>query len=126
MKIGTKAIVSLLVIVMLTISAVPVSAISNNGPVANKHIAKQLDRLQQHYDRKMELRASILGVNADELKIELKTKSFNQILKQHGFSSRQAYNIALMGKLKDELKRRGWDDSKIQTFLQKRLERKTR
>jgi hypothetical protein len=74
----------------------------------------------------MELRAGVLGMTPDELKAQLKIKSFSQILKEHGFSTRQAYHTALFGKLKDELKRRGWDDRKIQDFLSKRLERKAR
>ena len=123
MKIGTKALASLMVVVMLTISAVPVAAL---GDTSSMHVTKQLDRLQQYHDRKMELRASVLGMTPDDLRSQLKTKSFNQIMGEHGFASRQAYNLALLGKLKDELKRRGWDERKIQGLLTKRLERKAR
>lgn len=123
MKIATKALVTMLAITMLAISAVPVSAM-NAGPSAG--LVRQLDRLQQHHDRKLELRASLLGMTPEQLKEALKTKSFNQILKEHGFSTRQAYYNALFGKLKDELKTRGWSDSKIQSFINKRVERLSR
>lgn len=122
MKIGTKAIVSLLVVTMITLSAVPVSALSSTV-VTSSTAERKLDKLHQHHDRKMELRASILGVTPDQLRQELKNKSFNQILKEHGFTSKLSYHTALLGKLKDELKRRGWDDKKIQQFLDKRLSR---
>lgn len=122
MKIGTKAIVSLLVVTMIALSAAPVAALSDNGVVSN-NIDRKLERLHKHHDRKMELRSSVLGVNPDQLRQELKNKSFNQILKEHGFSNKISFHTALLGKLKDELKRRGWDDKKIQQFLDKRLNR---
>jgi len=124
MKIRTKALISLLVITMLTVTAatVPASALSSSGDMAGQ-ANKKLEKLQQHHDRKMELRASVLGMSPDELKMALKAKSFNQILKEKGFASRQAYHLALFGKVKEELRRRGWDDKKIQQFIQKRLER---
>jgi len=123
MKIATKALVTMLAITVLVTSAVPVGAMSTTGSTA---VTRQLDRLQQHHDRKLELRASLLGMTPERLKDALKTKSFNQILKEHGFSSRQAYYNALFGKLKDELRTRGWSDSKIQAFINKRVERLNR
>jgi len=123
MKIATKALVTMLAITVLVTSAVPVGAMSTAGSTA---VTRQLDRLQQHHDRKLELRASLLGMTPEQLKDALKTKSFNQILKEHGFSSRQAYYNALFGKLKDELRTRGWSDSKIQAFINKRVERLNR
>jgi len=112
----------MLVIAMLAISTVPVSAQAGDT-TQGAHIDKKLERVQQRHDRKGELRASILGLTPDELRSQLKTKSFKQILKEHGFSSDQAYHQALLGKVKDELRRRGWDDKKIQQFIQKKLHR---
>ncbi|HEX4662109.1 MAG TPA: hypothetical protein VH144_00680 [Candidatus Saccharimonadales bacterium] len=123
MKIGTKAIVSLLVVTMITLSAVPVSALSATNTTSSNTAERKLERLHKHHDRKMELGASILSMTPDQLRQELKSKSFNQILKEHGFTTKLSYHTALLGKLKDELKRRGWDDKKIQQFLDKRLSR---
>lgn len=121
MKIGTKAIISLLVVTMIALSAAPVAALSDGN--SSNNIERKLERLHKHHDRKMELRASVLGISPDQLRQELKNKSFNQILKEHGFNNRVSFYTALLGKLKDELKRRGWDDKKIQQFLDKRLSR---
>src|SRR2546430_1694720 len=100
MKIGTKAIISLLVVTMIALSAGPVSAITDRSNAVGGNIERKLERLQKHHDRKMELRASVLGMTPDQLRQELKTKSFNQILKEHGFNSRLGYHTALLGKLK--------------------------
>lgn len=121
MKIATKTLVTMLVITMLALGSVPAVSAMSTG--MNSGAVKQLDRLQQHHDRKLELRASLLGITPDQLKMELKTKSFNQILKEHGFSTKQAYYKALLGKVKQELRNRGWDDRRIQQFLNKRAEK---
>ncbi len=125
MKIGTKALVSLFIITMLTLS-VSGSALalgSSERSSRPNDSDRLLERLQQHHDRKMELRASVIGISAEQLRSELKSKTFQKILKEHGFASKEAFHTALSGKIKDELMRRGWDEKKIQNFLQKRFER---
>lgn len=120
MKIATKALATLLIVTVMTAgvaTATPAMALSDT---LNKN---KLDRLQQHHDRKLELRASILGISADELKAELKENSFDKILKKHGFKTREAFHKAMIGKLKDELMRRGWSEKKIEAFVKKRLDR---
>lgn len=123
MKVTTKALTTVLVIAMLTVTtATGVSAFEGVSPEP-KRDDKRLARVVKHHDRKMELRASVLGMTADELKEELKTRSFRQILKQHGFRSEAAFQTALAGKTKDELRRRGWSDQKIEQFINKRIDR---
>lgn len=124
MKIGTKALITLFIVTMITISASGsvLAQQMGDGNTATRSDRK-LERLQRRHDRKMELRASVLNMSADELKSSLKTKSFKQILKEHGFANKRAFHVALSGKIKDELMRRGWDEKKIQTYLHKRFDR---
>ena len=122
MKIATKSLAVLLIVTMLTLSSASPAVAKPSRSSALRNINK-LQRLQHRHDRKLELRASVLGISPDELKQELKTYDFDQVLKRHGFKTRLAFQKALVGKLKDELKRRGWNDQKIDKFLQKRLHR---
>jgi hypothetical protein len=119
MKIGTKALVTLFAV---TVPAVG-NAFTGSRSVKTSRAEKKLERLHRHHDRKMELRAGVLGISPDALRHDLKTKTFDQILREHGFSSRRNYHMAVLGKLKEELQRRGWDDQKIQHFVKKRFER---
>lgn len=122
MKIATKTLASILLIAMLSLSTVNLAgAVAEGG--TSKSNERKLERIYKRLDRKLELRASVLGMSVDELKEQLKTKSFDTILNQHGFKSKEAFNTALTGKLKDELHKRGWSDEKIEKLMQKRLER---
>ncbi len=119
MKIATKALATLLIATVLTVSVHGSVAATPNF---DKKEAK-LERLQQHHDRKMELRASVLGMSADELREELKVKPFEKIIKKRGFKTREAFQVALIGKMKEELQRRGWSEQKIEAMIQKRQAR---
>lgn len=122
MKIATKTLASILLIAMLSLSTVNLAGAVPESSTS-KSSAQKLERIYKRHDRKMELRASVLGMSVDELKEQLKTKSFDTILNQHGFKTREAFNTALTGKLKDELHRRGWSDDKINKLIQRKLER---
>lgn len=122
MKIATKALASIMIIAMLSLSAVNFAGAAPESKVA-KSSERKLERTIKRHDRKMELRASVLGISSDDLREQLKTKSFDQIIKHYGFKDRAAFRTALTGKLKDELKNRGWSEEKIETLLKKRLER---
>lgn len=122
MKIATKALATLLIVTMMTAGmAGSVGALSPSEVSGEQ----RLERLQQHHDRKMELRAGILGMTADELRNELKERSLDSILKRHGFKTREAFHKAMVGKIKYELIRRGWSEKKIDRFVQKRMKRLT-
>jgi len=103
------------------------SAVNLAGAAPESSVSKsnerKLERIYKRHDRKMELRASVLGMEADELRDQLKGRTFASILKAHGFKDREAFNTALAGKLKDELHKRGWSDEKIEKLLQKRVSR---
>lgn len=119
-KIATKALATLLIVTVLTISMhTNVAA----APVSAEKRDEKLEKLQQHHDRKLELRASVLGVSSDQLKEELKEKNFDQIIKKRGFKDRDAFHVAMVGKLKEELLKRGVSEQKIEGMIQKRAER---
>lgn len=122
MKIATNALVTIFVIGLLALSVPAVSAVSPNSTTNNRN-DKKLERVTRHHDRKLELRAGVLGMTADQLREELRTATFDQVLKKHGFKDRQSFHTALLGKVKDELKHRGWSDKKIAGYLQKRADR---
>ena len=125
MKIATKTLTSLLIITIMTLSTASMagaSSVSNSGGNDPKRESR-FQRLTQRHDRKMELRASVLEITPEALKEELKTANFDQVLKRHGFKTREAFGVAVTGKLKDELHKRGWSDDKIQKVVEKRLNR---
>lgn len=123
-KIATNTLATLVLIGVMSLSAVNVSAISGSRTSdANKQQLKRLERVYQHHDRKHELRASVLGISPDELREQLKRKSLDTVVKKHGFRDRLAFYTAVTGKLKDELRRRGWSERKIEEQVQKRLAR---
>jgi len=122
MKIATKTLTSLLIITVLTLSSTTlVSATSNIGQSMGQKAEHRFERITKRHDRKMELHASVLGITPAELKVELKTGTFDQVLKKHGFKTREDFRLAVTGKLKDELKKRGWSEEKIQKLLNKKL-----
>ena len=123
MKIATKALASLLIVAMLSFSTMTASALTTDSGDTKKTGERKFERVYRHHDRKLELRASVLGMSTEELREQLRTKSFDTVIRQHGFKDKESFHTALVGKVKDELKRRGWSDQKIDKFLQKRLER---
>lgn len=123
MKIATKTLATVMLVVMLTISTTSMALAAPQEEKTAQRNEKKLERVYRRHDRKMELRASVLGVSTDQLRDELKTRGFDGVIKQHGFKDRQSFHTALIGKLKDELKHRGWSDQKISKLLEKRVAR---
>ena len=119
MKIATKTLTSLLIITIISLSATTMAAAAS--ATSGQKAESRIERITRHHDRKMELQASVLGITPAELKEELKTSTFDQVLKKHGFKTREDFRVAIAGKLKDELKKRGWSDEKIQKLLDKKL-----
>jgi broad-specificity NMP kinase len=122
-KVATNTLATLVLIGMISLANVQVSALTDNRGSTDKLQLKRLERIYQHHDRKHELRASVLGINAEELRSQLKAKSLDTIVKKHGFKNRLTFYIAVTGKLKDELRRRGWSERKIEEHIQKRIAR---
>lgn len=123
-KVATNTLATLVLISMISLSNMNVSAFSSKqGDNDDKAEFKRLERVYQHHDRKHELRASVLGISAEELRTQLKAKSLDTIVKKHGFKNKQSFYTALTGKLKSELRRRGWSEKKIEESMSKRLSR---
>lgn len=122
-KVATKTLASLVQIGTMNLRLDNISVLMGQSTRAAKQQLKRLERVYQRYDRKHELRADLLGVAPDELRRQLKRKSFETIVKKYGFKNLAAFYIALTGKLKTELKRRGWTEQKIEERIQRRLAR---
>lgn len=124
MSIATKTLATLMMVAMISIANVGgVSASSQNRSpetTENKH-AKQLDRLYRKHDKKMELRASVLGMSPEELKAEVKQRPFAAIRKKAGFKTDEAFHTAVIGKLKQELHSRGWSENDIYSYISKKV-----
>lgn len=123
MKIATKTLATLVLVVMLTVSSTSLALAAPAEEKTAGRADKKLERIYRRHDRKMELRASVLGISTDQLREELKARNFDGVIKQYGFKDRQSFHTALIGKLKDELKHRGWSDQKIDKLVQKKLEK---
>lgn len=120
MKIATKTLVSLLIVTVLTISSSSFASASSGDGMRRE---SRIERVTRRHDRKLELTADILGITTEQLREELKTSTFDQVLKKHGFKTKEDFRTALAGKIKDELKKRGWSDEKIQKVVDSRLAR---
>ncbi len=125
MKIATKALATIMLTAMLALAASSGASAASGDSATSQRNDKKLSRSYRKHDRKMELRAATLGETVDELKTELRDSenNFARVLKKHGFKNEKAFNVAMVGKSKDELKRRGWSDEKIAELVEKRLQR---
>lgn len=122
-KVATNTLATLVLIGMMSLATINMSVLSEAQGKAARGQLKRLERIYQHHDRKHELRASVLGISAEELREQLKAKSLDTIVKKHGFKNRLSFYTAVTGKLKDELRRRGWNERKLEEHIQKRLAR---
>lgn len=122
MKLPTKALIAVLVVTALSVQFVsPAAAASEN--TVHQRMKRHVERVQRHHDRKLELRSSTLGMDAAALKAELKTKTFQRVLKEHGFKNREAFYKAVQGKIRNELRKRGFSAEQIEHILLKRQQR---
>jgi hypothetical protein len=121
MKISTKTVASLLLVTAVA-AAVPGVSEKIPGRKRFRH-GSQFDRLLQRHDRKGELRAEVLGMDVRTFREKQKHKSLEEIAKQRGFRTVREFRIALLGKLKNELRQRGWSIKKIEQFVLKRSTR---
>lgn len=122
MKVATNTLATLVLIGIISLSTVNMAALDAAARDDKANI-KRLERLYQRHDRKLEIRASVLGISPVELREQLKAKSLDVVVKRYGFRDRAAYYVALTGKLKDELRKRGWSERKFEVMVQKRLAR---
>jgi hypothetical protein len=122
-KIATNTLATLVLIGMISLTSMNAAALGHKTSSNRTKQLKRLERVYQHHDRKHQLRASVLGISAEELRAQLKEKSLDTIVKKHGFKNRLAFYTAVTGKLKGELHRRGWSERKIEEYIQKRVAR---
>ncbi|HMH70172.1 MAG TPA: hypothetical protein VK502_02140 [Candidatus Saccharimonadales bacterium] len=113
MKIATKTVASLL---LVTAVAAAVPGISKISGGKRRH-ESQFDRLLQRHDRKGDLRATILGIEPARLRALLKTMPLEEVVRESGFASTRAFRLALFGKLKNELRQRGWTSQRIEQYV---------
>lgn len=113
MKISTKTLASL---TLVTAVAAAVPGISQL-PRSKKRQESQFDRLLQRHDRKGELRSDVLGVDPLTFRAMQKNMPFTEIIAQRGFADTRAFRLALLGKLKNELRSRGWSAKRIERHV---------
>jgi hypothetical protein len=118
MRLSTKTLASLLV---MTAVAATVPGISKLP--GRKGRRGQFDRILQKHDRKGEIRAEVLGISAAKFRAEQKKLSFEEIARKSGFPNARSFRLALFGKLKEELHRKGWSNGRIERFVATRRSR---
>ena len=104
-----------------SIGSLLIAMATGMGNMGKRAKEKQLERILQRHDRKGELRASILGISAPEYRSLHRKLAFDRILRMHGFADREAFWLALTGKLRDELLHRGWSRQKIDQLMHQGL-----
>lgn len=112
MRISTKTLASLLLV-----TAVMTAAPGIGKRPRQKRQETQFDRILQKHDRKAELRADVLGLHPFTFRSMQKRMTTEEIVRKCGFSSERAFRLALMGKLKDELRHRGWSSQRIERYV---------
>lgn len=119
MRLPIKSLASLL---LVTAVAAAVPGMSSKLP-GGKRQESRFDRLLQKHDRKGELRASVLGLEPAAFRAMLKRMPFETIVRKQGFTSVRAFRLALLGKLKNELRERGWSNRQIDRYVAVRSSR---
>jgi uroporphyrinogen-III synthase len=87
--------------------------------------ARRYERVLEKHDRKGELRASVLGIDSPEFREKERHHSLANIVKNYGFDNEQAFYRALIGKIREELHKRGWSFRRIEAYEMSRLARLT-
>lgn len=112
MKIGTRTLVSLL-IASATISRQP----TLGSETLSEKRDRRLERLLLHHDKKAELRSQLFNKDPAEVKNLQKKQTLKETAVQHGFEDLKSFRRALHGKIKDELRRRGWSSHRIEDHI---------
>lgn len=119
MRMSTKTLTSLLIV---TAVAAAVPGLSQMPGRKNRQESR-FDRILQHHDRKGELRAEVLGIDPFEFRAMQKRLAFKDIIRRRGFKNDRVFRLALFGKLKHELRSRGWTSQKIERYVAVRSSR---
>jgi hypothetical protein len=116
MKLSTKALLSSLV-------AASVNCLPSRRQLITQREARRYEKILEKHDRKGELRASVLGIESPDFREKERHQSLASIVRRYGFENEQAFYLALLGKIRDELHRRGWSLSRIEAYEMGRLAR---
>lgn len=119
MRISTKTLASLLLVTAVMAAAPGIGKKQGGKPRRET----QFDRILQRHDRKGELRAEVLGVDQPTFRYMHKKMPFSEIVRRSGFASERAFRLAMLGKLKSELRQRGWTAQRIEKFVLARSSR---
>lgn len=119
MRMSTKTLTSLLIVTGVAAAVPGISQLSTGRGRKDS----KFDRILQRHDRKGELRAEVLGIDPLELRDMQKRMSFKDIIKRRGFKNDRAFRVALFGKLKNELRQRGWSSQRIDRYVAVRSSR---
>ena len=118
MRLPIKTVASLLLVTAVAAAVPGISKLPGG-----KRQESKFDRLLQRHDRKGELRASVLGLDAATFRTMQRRMKFETIIRRQGFSSVRAFRLALFGKLKNELHGRGWSNKQIERYVTARSSR---
>lgn len=113
MKLTTKTVATLLVVSSIAAAVPGLSQIA----VSKKRRESQFDALLQRHDRKGEIRANLLGMNAYEFRQKMRSRSLEQLIVESGIGSKRTFRLALVGMLRDELLQRGWSRARIDRYV---------
>ena len=119
MRISTKTLATLLVVTAVAAAVPGMSRLSGS----KRRQESQFDRLLQRHDRKAELRSDVLGLSPLDFRNMQKKLSFDEIAHRRGFADKRAFRMALIGKLKSELRNRGWTTRRIDNYMTTRSSR---
>lgn len=115
MKIPTKTLISLL-IASATFSRQP--TLGSDFLITKRNA--RLERLLNHHDKKGELRAAVLNMQPADLKALQKKLTLKEIATQRGFADVKTFRRALHGKIRDELRQRGWSARRIDGYIEEK------
>lgn len=119
MRMSTKTLTSLLIVTAVAATVPGISQI----PGRKNRQGSRFDRILQKHDRKGELRADVLGIDPLEFRDMQKRMAFKDIIRRNGFNSDRAFRLALFGRLKNELRQRGWSSRRIERYVAVRSSR---
>ncbi|MBM3209832.1 hypothetical protein FJZ39_00610 [Candidatus Saccharibacteria bacterium] len=104
MKLATKTIASLYSTIASALKP---------GVELHKTTWQRCKKIIHKHDRKAELRASLLGVKPEDFREQERKGRLANYLEKFGFKNEQSFYVALLGKLRHELRQRGWSAHKI-------------
>lgn len=118
MKLSTKSLLSSLV------SSI-VNATPSRYRLTSQREERRWERILEKHDRKGELRAAVLGIDPFEFRKKWRAHSLAAVVRSRGFPDERAFYRAVIPKIHDELRRRGWTARRIEQFEASKLRRVT-